>query len=98
MWRSEVGRVLDGDGSPLLHSVPHLPSTSPQEGNYACFVVKGPQKVREWLESRGVWRRRGGMVARGAGGVTAEHAESVPCNAPRVAVGLWLNLPRRAER
>ena len=25
MWRSEVGRVLDGDGSPLLHSVPHLP-------------------------------------------------------------------------
>ena len=54
MWRSEVGRVLDGDGSPLLHSVPHLPSTSPQEGNYACFVVKGPQKVREWLESRGV--------------------------------------------
>ena len=38
------------------------------------------------------------MVARGAGGVTAEHAESVPCNAPRVAVGLWLNLPRRAER
>ena len=37
------------------------------------------------------------MVARGAGGVTAEHAESVPCNThrgARVAVGVALALAR----
>ena len=96
MWRSEVGRVLDGDGSPLLHSVPHLPLHVSKKVTMHVSSLKALRRFESG------WRVEGCVEeARRDGCSRSRRCNRRTCgigavqHAPRVAVGVALRLPER---